>query len=111
MADPGGRAPGRGVGPVSQSCRMLCSGGCNLDLGVKAGRIVRGRDTDRVNRGRHGPKGLHGWVANHATSRLTRPTVRRGGELREANWGGAMELVVRNARGFPGRQTANGTCN
>src|SRR4051794_276873 len=47
-----------------QSCCVLCSNGCALDIGVKDDRIVgvRGRQGDRVNRGRLGPKGLHGWV-------------------------------------------------
>lgn len=38
------------------------SNGCGLDIGVKNGKVVgvRGRITDRVNRGRLGPKGLHG---------------------------------------------------
>lgn len=46
-----------------QSACVLCSNGCALDIGVKDGRIVgvRGRRADRANRGRLGPKGLHGW--------------------------------------------------
>ena len=45
---------------------VLCSTGCGLDVGVAGGRIVgvRGRAGDRVNHGRLGPKGLHGWEAN-----------------------------------------------
>ena len=46
-----------------QSACVLCSNGCGCDIGVKDGRIVgvRGRAEDVVNRGRLGPKGLHGW--------------------------------------------------
>ena len=46
-----------------QSACVLCSNGCGLDIGVEGGRIVgvRGRALDTVNRGRLGPKGLHGW--------------------------------------------------
>ena len=49
-----------------QSACVLCSTGCGLDIGVRDGRIVgvRGREVDRVNHGRLGPKGLHGWSAN-----------------------------------------------
>lgn len=38
------------------------SNGCGLDIGVKDGKVVgvRGRATDRVNKGRLGPKGLNG---------------------------------------------------
>src|SRR5689334_8025924 len=50
---------------VPSAC-VLCSNGCALDVGVKDGRIVgvRGRADDPTNRGRLGPKGLHGWEAN-----------------------------------------------
>ncbi|HKQ07449.1 MAG TPA: nitrate reductase [Blastocatellia bacterium] len=83
-----------------QSACVLCSTGCALDIGVKDGRIVgvRGRKEDRVNRGRLGPKGLHGWVANHSNERLLRPLVRRDGRLVESSWDEAMELVVARSK-------------
>ena len=87
------------------------SGGCSrpacsvrtaaaLEIGVRDGRIVgvRGRGGDRVNHGRLGPKGLYGWQANNAADRLTHPLVRRDGELREASWDEAMDLVVERSR-------------
>src|ERR1051325_11380851 len=79
-----------------QSCCVLCSVGCGIDIGVKQGRIVgvRGRAIDRVNRGRLGPKGLHGWIANHSVDRLTRPLV--GGK--PATWDGALDVVTRKLR-------------
>lgn len=79
-----------------QSACVLCSNGCGMDIGVKDGRIVgvRGRSADRVNHGRLGPKGLHGWEANHSPDRLTKPQVRRNGKLEEATWDEAMELIV-----------------
>src|SRR5215213_5568272 len=68
-----------------QSACVLCSTGCALDIGVKDGRMVgvRGRKEDRVNHGRLGPKGLHGWVANASADRLTVPLIRKGGQLVE----------------------------
>jgi ferredoxin-nitrate reductase len=83
-----------------QSACILCSNGCALDIGVRDGRIVgvRGREVDRVNHGRLGPKGLHGWVANHSPERLTRPLVRRDGKLEEASWDEAMDLIVRRTK-------------
>src|SRR4051812_1633358 len=91
-----GEKPDRWV----RSCCVLCSNGCALDVGVKDGRIVdvRGLKTDRVNRGRLGPKGLHGWQANNSSDRLTKPLVRDGGELREATWDEAMGRVVGRCR-------------
>src|SRR5579871_6380108 len=63
-----------------QSCCVLCTNGCGLEVGVKDGRIVgvRGRADDRVNHGRLGPKGLHCWEANASADRLTRPLIRDG---------------------------------
>ena len=83
-----------------QSACVLCSNGCALDIGVANGRIVgvRGRGVDRVNHGRLGPKGLYGWQANNSPDRLTRPLVRRGETLEEADWDEAMGAVVGRAR-------------
>src|SRR3954465_13859469 len=93
-----------------QSCCVLCSNGCALDIGVKDDRIVgvRGRAEDRVNRGRLGPKGLHGWAANHSPDRLTKPLVRDGDGFREASWDEAMDLVVARAKETVASHTANG---
>jgi len=83
----------------SPSACVLCSNGCGLDIAVADGRIVgvRGRVTDRVNRGRLGPKGLYGWQGQ-LRDRLTRPLIRRNGRLEEADWDEAMGLVVERSR-------------
>nr|WP_281363241.1 nitrate reductase [Nocardioides perillae] len=72
------------------------SNGDGLDIAVKDGRIVgvRGRAEDRVNHGRLGPKDLYGWQANGSPDRLTKPLVRRDGELVETDWDTAMEAVA-----------------
>src|SRR3954454_13029317 len=92
----------------AQSACVLCSNGCGLDIAVKHDRIVgvRGRGSDRVNRGRLGPKGLFGWQANNAEDRLTSPLVRRRGELVEASWDEAMNLVASRSRELIGERTA-----
>jgi ferredoxin-nitrate reductase len=83
-----------------QSVCVLCSTGCGMDIGVRDGRMVgvRGRTNDRVNRGRLGPKGLHGWEANASADRLTRPLVRRDGRLVESTWDEAMSLIVERSK-------------
>src|SRR5919205_2497914 len=83
-----------------QSACVLCSNGCALDIGVKDNRIVgvRGRAVDRVNHGRLGPKGLHGWEANASPDRLTQPLVRRNGRLEPTTWKGAMTAIVDRSR-------------
>ena len=80
-----------------QSACVLCSNGCGLDIGVRGGKIVgvRGRAVDRVNRGRLGPKGLHGWEAN-AQPRPAHPAAgpARRASSEEATWDEAMGLIV-----------------
>lgn len=60
---------------------MVCSNGCGLDIGVKDGKVVgvRGRATDRVNKGRLGPKGLNGFVWPLCNA-LNSPDVLVGGQ-------------------------------
>ena len=79
-----------------QSASILHSNGDAMDIAVKDGRMVgvRGRAGDRVNHGRLGPKDLYGWQANGSPDRLTRPLVRRDGELVETDWDTAMDAVA-----------------
>src|SRR5947199_6166420 len=83
-----------------QSACVLCSNGCGMDIGVQDGRIVgvRGRASDRVNRGRLGPKGLFGWQANNSPDRLTEPLVRVDGELRPTSWDTALAAAADRSR-------------
>ncbi|MFB4315306.1 molybdopterin oxidoreductase family protein [Actinomadura sp. 21ATH] len=101
--DPG--VPENEVDWVQSAC-VLCSNGCGMDIGVRDGRIVgvRGRAADRVNQGRLGPKGLFGWQGNGSPDRLTRPLVRRDGELRPASWDEAMDLIVERSRAVMAEQ-------
>jgi len=94
---------------VPSAC-LLCSNGCGIDIGVKEGRIVgvRGRATDRVNHGRLGPKGLHGWEANNSKDRLTKPLIRRDGQLTEATWEEAMQLIVSKSKEVIEKSTSLG---
>ena len=92
-----------------QSACVLCSNGCALDIGVKQGRIVgvRGRASDDVNRGRLGPKGLHGWEANNSPDRLTQPLIKRMGTFQPASWDEAMDLIVQRTRDIRDKYTAS----
>jgi anaerobic selenocysteine-containing dehydrogenase len=80
----------------AQSASILHSNGDALDIAVKDDRIVgvRGRVEDRVNHGRLGPKDLYGWQANNSPDRLTKPLIRRNGELVECDWETAMAAVA-----------------
>jgi len=94
-----GLAPGD-VDRWVRSAAVLHSNGDGLDIAVKDGRIagVRGRADDRVNHGRLDPKDLFGWQANSSPDRLTTPLVRKNGELAEASWDEAMDLIVRRSK-------------
>jgi anaerobic selenocysteine-containing dehydrogenase len=85
-----------------QSASVLHSNGDAMDIAVAGGRIVgvRGRAGDRVNRGRLDPKDLFGWQANNSPDRLTRPLIRRDGELTECDWDTAMSVVVDRCSGL-----------
>lgn len=87
---------------------VLCSNGCGLDIGVKDGKIVgvRGLASDVTNRGRLGPKGLHGWVANDSPDRLKRPLIRKEGRLQESSWDEAMDLIVHRSREIVEKHTS-----
>jgi ferredoxin-nitrate reductase len=94
-----------GVGPQEveswvPTASLLHSNGDAMDIAVKDGGIVgvRGREDDRVNRGRLDPKDLFGWQANASPDRLTRPLVRREGKLVATDWDTAMGLVVDRSR-------------
>ncbi|QNN53473.1 molybdopterin oxidoreductase family protein [Nocardioides mesophilus] len=79
-----------------QTASVLHSNGDAMDIAVKDGSIVgvRGREVDRVNHGRLGPKDLFGWQANNSPDRLTKPLIRRDGELVETDWDTAMDAVA-----------------
>ncbi len=84
-----------------QSACVLCSNGCGCDIAVKDGRMVgiRGRESDIVNHGRLGPKGLFGsWQGVDNRDRLTRPLIRVDGELVETDWDTAMNRIVERSR-------------
>jgi len=83
-----------------QSASTLHSNGDGFDLAVKEGRLVgiRGRAKDRVNHGRLDIKDLYGWQAYGSPDRLTRPLVRRDGDLVESDWDTAMALIVERSK-------------
>jgi anaerobic selenocysteine-containing dehydrogenase len=82
------------------SASVLDSNGDALDIAVADGRIVgvRGREEDRVNHGRLGPKNLFGWQASHHPDRLTTPLMRQGDELVSASWDDAMSVIVQRCQ-------------
>jgi len=80
---------------VSTIC-PYCGCGCGLILGIRGDRIVRVRG-DKNNPGSRGQmcvKGRFGLQFVSAPDRLTTPLIRRDGELQEATWDEALDLVA-----------------
>lgn len=99
----------QGVAPETverwvRTASILHSDGDAMDVAVRDGRMVgvRGRVTDRINRGRLGPKDAFGWRANASSDRLTVPLIRRDGHLVETDWDTAMRAVVDRSRDLLG---------
>ena len=73
-----------------------CGVGCQLDLHVKGGRIVKVTGTDNAspNKGRLCVKGRYGYDFIYSKDRLKAPLIRENGEFREASWDEALNLVA-----------------
>lgn len=93
-----------------QSACVMCSNGCGMDIGIKDGKMVgvRGREIDRVNHGRLGPKGLYAWKSLRSEDRLKYPMIRRNGKLERATWDEAMTLIVEKSKEVSSRLTNHG---
>jgi formate dehydrogenase alpha subunit len=79
-----------------------CGVGCSLYLGVRDNRIVsvRGARDGSVNRGSLCVKGRWGYDFINHPDRLTTPLIKKNGELKEASWDEALELVAKKLRGY-----------
>ncbi|MBL7076422.1 MAG: formate dehydrogenase subunit alpha [Kiritimatiellae bacterium] len=75
---------------------VYCGCGCSLELGTRAGKIVRVRgDKNGIcNRGSLCVKGRFGLDFVSAPDRLTTPLIKRNGSFEEATWDEALDLVA-----------------
>jgi predicted molibdopterin-dependent oxidoreductase YjgC len=89
------------VEKVATTC-PYCGMGCQFYLDIKEGRIVgvSSKWDAPANHGWTCVKGRYGWDFTQHPDRLTRPLVRRekGGELQEAEWDEALDLVAARFR-------------
>jgi len=82
-----------------------CGVGCNIELNVKDGRIVKVTSPidSEVNQGRLCVKGKFGFDFVQNDERLTTPLIRTGekgeGKFREASWDEALDLVAERLSG------------
>jgi len=82
---------------VKTTC-TYCGVGCQLDLNVHDGKIVKvtgNRDYVQPNRGSLCVKGRFGFDFVASPERLKKPLIRdkKGGELREASWNEALDVI------------------
>lgn len=77
----------------------FCGVGCGLTVTLENDRIVRvrGDKGNPYSRGRACVKGINNWRYVHRADRLTRPLVRKNGELVPTTWSEALDRV---AEGF-----------
>jgi predicted molibdopterin-dependent oxidoreductase YjgC len=82
-----------------------CGTGCGILLGLKEGKVasVRGDPGNPTNRGRLCVKGRFGSFEfiDHP-DRLKKPLIKKGGELKEASWEEALDVVADRLRPFVG---------
>jgi formate dehydrogenase alpha subunit len=73
-----------------------CGVGCQIELLVQEGRIVRVNGVEGVlpNDGRLCVKGRFGYDFVHDKQRLTKPLIKRNGKFAEAEWEEALSLVA-----------------
>ncbi len=85
---------------TSETSCTTCSVGCRGALQSSSNRLVRllGVDSEPVNQGWLCDKGRFGYEFVHSPNRVTRPLVRRGGELVEASWPEALDAAAEGLR-------------
>lgn len=83
------------TGETTTTC-PYCGVGCGLVLETRENRIigVRGDLDNPANRGSTCVKGRFGYDFVHHEDRLTMPLIRKNGELVEASWDEALDLVA-----------------
>ncbi len=79
-----------------------CGVGCQIELLVQDGRIVRSNGVEGVspNDGRLCVKGRFGYEFVHSSDRLKKPLIKRNGSFVEATWDEALDLIASKFSGI-----------
>ena len=79
-----------------------CGVGCQLELLVSNGRIVRSNGAKSLppNDGRLCVKGRFGYDFVHSDDRLTTPLIKRNGKFEQASWDEALDLIAEKFSGI-----------
>ncbi|MBL8766223.1 MAG: molybdopterin-dependent oxidoreductase [Planctomycetes bacterium] len=99
--------PGAPAGDVTWDkapCRF-CGTGCHVQVGVRDDKVVAiAGDVDAdVNKGLLCVKGYHVGLALYGPDRLTRPLLRRDGELQPISWDEALDVIADRIAARPER--------
>ena len=90
-----GEIKANGTREVDTICGF-CAVGCGLTIKVEDGVIskVTGQKDNPSSKGEACIKGREGWRHIYSEKRLTRPLIRKDGELVPASWEEALDLVA-----------------
>lgn len=90
-----GQVEANGSREINTICGF-CGVGCGLTIKVEDGIIskVVGQKDNPSSKGEACIKGLQGWRHLYSDKRLTRPLIRKDGELVPASWDEALDLVA-----------------
>jgi predicted molibdopterin-dependent oxidoreductase YjgC len=83
-----------------------CGVGCQLDLHIKDGQIVRVSGIEEAEPNHDGRLCFRGRFAYdfiHSPERLTRPLIRKNGTLTEASWDEALNLITSRIKEVKGQ--------
>ncbi|MFO7985205.1 MAG: molybdopterin-dependent oxidoreductase [Desulfatiglandaceae bacterium] len=100
---------------VRTTC-YYCGVGCQLDLHIKNDTIMKVSAVEGAepNHGRLCVKGRFGYDFVQSPERLTRPMIRKNGELRGASWEEALDLIadkIKEAKEKQGPDAIAGICS
>ena len=86
---------------ISSIC-PFCGCGCGMLLMVESGRVIGVEPSPGhpVNRGMLCAKGWGSYEFVHSPDRLTRPLIRKGGQLQESSWDEALDLICSRLTGI-----------
>jgi predicted molibdopterin-dependent oxidoreductase YjgC len=87
----------------------FCGVGCGLSITVEDGVItkVTGDENNPSSKGEACIKGREGWRHVYSDRRLTRPLIRKNGELVPASWDEALDLVANAFGVFSSSRSTN----
>ncbi len=83
------------VSHMTSTC-FYCGVGCQLDLSIQDGKLIKvsGVEDSNPNNGRLCFKGRFGFDFIHNQDRLTTPLIRKDGNLVQASWDEALEVIA-----------------